>query len=122
MPDGLQIPTGWHGFHSLMAFVRATMSLGAAIGGVLYVGMTYGLDSRYASKHIEQTALETQQSVFKFQKALLEGQLFDMKVRECSADTQALRQQFAARVSVLSNQYVDLVGRDPLIPSCDSLR
>lgn len=47
----------WHGFDSLIGFIRATVSLGAVIAGGLWAMLTWAMDDRYVKHEDLQAAV-----------------------------------------------------------------
>ena len=110
-----------HGFASWVDFLKATLSLGTTIGALLYAGMIYGLDSRYAGKDTEQRVESIDSRLLALQISLIEGHIFAAKLSECAAATAQERTLHAQRVSRLQNEYSALTHRPADLPRCTSL-
>ena len=110
-----------HGFATWVDFLKATLSLGLTIGGLLYAGLIFGLDSRYANKSAEAQIASVDAKLLALQISLIEGQIFASKINECPAATVQERTLHAQRVSRLQNEYSALTHRPADLPRCTSL-
>lgn len=113
---------GIHGFESWAAFARATLSLGLSLGTVLYAGLLFGLDQRYAHKTTEAVTERLVAEVRATREKILAGQIFDMRMRECISGAPEVRQAYASRLAELETEYQTVTGRSYRIQDCETFR
>jgi hypothetical protein len=119
----------WHGLADFVSFLKASISIGLTIGAALYLAMLTSLDGRYAVKSAEAraevavaVAEEQRNALVRLERNLLENQVFETRVRECTEENPKLRREYSSKVVQLLARYHDLVGRYPPLTSCEALQ
>lgn len=120
--------TGIHGFSTWLDFIKATISLGAMLTIGLYTILTFALDGRYAAASISdqverngKVATQVQQQVANLKTIILQEQIFEMRVRGCSAQGES-RRFYARRLQDLMRQYREIAGDEAIVPSCSDVK
>lgn len=127
-PDILR--TRWHGFHTWVDFIRATVSLGVTLSVGIWVILTFALDTRYAPidlvEKVEgngQVAKEVKEQLNGVKAILMRDRLFDLQIRRCSATSVAAKQYYSRQMQEMSDEYQRLTGNlPPAMPTCTELR
>ena len=59
--------------------------------------------------------------VSQIQAALTEQRIFDLRIRQCEADTQEQKRFYTQRVQELMNEYRAITGTEYRLPACEEL-
>lgn len=117
-----------HGFASWVDFIKATLSLGTTIGAILWAGMLFQLDQRYASASTVSelrrdlndsmnAAADVVSDVRDLRRAFLESELFELRIRQCGQEGEA-HDEIARRLAALENEYLAQYGTTAALPEC----
>jgi len=113
---------GIHGFTSWPAFFKASLSLGLTVGGILYTGLLFGLDQRYAAKGMELVTTQLVADVRATREKILAGQIFELRAQECTGAAPETRRVYAERLVELESDYQKLTGVPFRIHACETFR
>lgn len=128
---------GWHGFHSFVAFMRATLALGGTLTFGLWVILTWALDGRYASasiasevqtngsiaREVKEEVRALQGQIISLNAQLLRDRLLSLRVSQCDSESPGQRQFYAQEIAETTAKYISLTGNEPPpLPLCNDLR
>lgn len=105
-----------------MSFFKATLSLSVSIGAILWTGMLFALDGRYAPRTTVNEVSELVDAVRDTQIRVISGQLFDIRSRECLAPDAEARRGYAERLAELEAAYYAVSKRYYRLAECTTLR